>query len=425
MNKIDLKGIGRAPTSFRGSLAQGLAPSSEVSLDGGKFGAGFIKNYAVITRGEALGHQFWVDRDFVAQVSESLGGQGVKSRFTHPDMSSDGLASRLGRTYRAPSDNPDVARGDLHFSKVSRKTSDGDLAAHVVTLAEEDPTSFGASISFKIDMEATRLFNEEHGASWVEDEDYFSGGYWDLENFQSPDPLNTKNYLHVRLAENFASDIVDDPAANPDGLFCKDPVFQDAEALASFALGQTTEAPELLSFDVDPNRLASFFNRFLTSRGLAIMPVDKRPKLGNKKESLNGEDSGPAPADPNETPDGAPAPVVEETVEEAPVDDVEETVDEAPADSPAEEAPGDQLSSGREEFNRYVEAFGSELGGEYFGQGLNFSDAQTAFNKALKAENESLKKKLKANAQSEPTPLSSEDPGAKSKSGFAAKIKIK
>ena len=40
--------------------------------DGGKYGVGMIENVSVITRGEALGHDAWIDEPFLKQVAEAI-----------------------------------------------------------------------------------------------------------------------------------------------------------------------------------------------------------------------------------------------------------------------------------------------------------------------------------------------------------------
>ena len=139
--------IADKPTTFRGTLATGLSAGSKIDPNGGEYSAGLIPGFAVITRGEALGHGMWIDRDFVNSVSESLSSGSVKSRYTHPDMSSDGLAKSLGRvSFCESGEEEDIVRGDLHFYESAHRSPDGDLAAHVMSLADEDSESFGASI---------------------------------------------------------------------------------------------------------------------------------------------------------------------------------------------------------------------------------------------------------------------------------------
>ena len=191
MQKL-LNNINKPVKSFRAETAKGfLASDDRVQEAGGEFGFGVIKQYAVITRGEALGHGFWIDDKFVEDVQFALSAEekGLKSRYTHPGMSSDGLSKRLGRTIGGSSKDG-VVYADLHFAKSSTTSPDGDLRKHVIDLAKEDPESFGSSIVFQHDIEAFVEFSIKHGA---ELRDGPWGEYLDFEKFESPDELNENN----------------------------------------------------------------------------------------------------------------------------------------------------------------------------------------------------------------------------------------
>ncbi len=280
---------------FRGTVTKGLckglsvtalaAALAEAPADGetkpdqapqGETGA--IENYAVISRGEALGHGFWCDLDFCGQVATGLsatGDKGLKSRFTHPSLSSDGLGKFLGRTTGGKLDG-DIVRGSLKFSETAYDTPDGNLAKYVSELAAKDPEAFGASIVFDFDRQATIDFALANGAVWAEDG--WGGKYLNTDNFKSPDPLNTKNLLHARLGKLHAVDIVDDPAANPGGLFHRgQDLATEADALFSYAAGITKEAPALTALDVDPERITGFFQRFLSTHKLQLLPAGAKP----------------------------------------------------------------------------------------------------------------------------------------------------
>lgn len=421
----------KAPEYFRGSLATGLAAkASEIEPDGGNFGAGLIPGVAVITRGEALGHDLWIDEDFVASVNEAMaadGAKGTKSRFTHPDMSGDGLAKGLGRVVFRESKDQAVARGDLHIWQSARKSPDGDLGEHILTRAEEDPSSFGASISFLRDLEAEEAFVELNS----EEFDFIDrwGEKQKGRRFVSPDPLNVNNYPHARLAKLRAVDIVDDPAANPDGLFCKDETFADAEALVEYVLGFSEEKPELVSLNVDPDRIGSFLDKYLSRRGLEIMSV----KLGtrSKREEFNEdavdevvetEETNPEPTSEDEVPeptDGDTDPTVNEGGEEPVVENQE--IEDEKAGRETVDASSD---GGRSELKRFMTAFGDARGAQWYAEGISFADAQGHFAKALKEENESLRRKLKSAAETEELPLSAGglDEERRAKAGFGSNL---
>ncbi len=87
------------PMIFRAGVVRGFDSKPEISREGGEFDAGFIKNFAVITAGEALGHGAWIDNEFVNQVAKELSfaKKGIKSRYTHPNQCGDSLSKGLGR----------------------------------------------------------------------------------------------------------------------------------------------------------------------------------------------------------------------------------------------------------------------------------------------------------------------------------------
>lgn len=254
---------------FRSNPTRGGKP--RVEREGGHFGAGLITGYSAITRGEALGHYAWVDQFAVEQVA-MLGNRarnGVKVRFTHPGLSSDGMGTLLGRAknFRVEGDK---TLADIHFQKSAHNTPDGDLAKYVMDLAEEDPEAFGTSIVFDHDRGEEDRFEADH-----EDED----GY-----FRSPDDSNTNNYRHIRLAKLWASDVVDEPAANPGGLFRKgNEVAEEADRLCEFALGLSDEKPALQHLSADADRLAQFAARFMESHQLEL-----------RKKEMTKENTAPA-----------------------------------------------------------------------------------------------------------------------------------
>jgi hypothetical protein len=241
------------PEYFRAAQALGV---EAVERDGGKYDAGIIHGVSVITRGEALGHELWVDADFLSDTTAAINaGKGLKARFTHPGLSSDGTGSKLGTLHNAKTVGDQVI-ADLHFQRAAHKTPDGNLADYVMTLAEETPEQFGLSIVFENDTDR----QEAHQAE-----------YTDAGMFGSPDDFNTNNYPHAMLAHLRAGDVVDEPAANPEGLFRRGQEFaQQGEDLLSYVLGLTDAKPGAVCFGVDGDRASQFLARFLERHNLSI-----------------------------------------------------------------------------------------------------------------------------------------------------------
>jgi hypothetical protein len=245
------------PKRLRSPVSRG---SGFVIRDGGDNQAGLIEKISVITRGEAAGHDMWVDGTFLGQVRRKINtsGKGIKARFTHPSLSGDGLGKFLGRVKNASVSKGRVL-GDLHISESAQSTPDGDLADYIMTLAESDPEAFGVSIAFERNLE--------------EEQDFFKRYSDGRGRFASPDPDNTQNYPHFRLADLTAVDAVDEPAANPDGLFHRGAdVVREADSLLEFALDLSDGEPELVQLEFDPWKIKHFLHRFLDSHNLEIVP---------------------------------------------------------------------------------------------------------------------------------------------------------
>jgi hypothetical protein len=283
--------LAHAPTFDRAETAHGVG---RIHTDGGDNGAGLIEGFAVLSRAEALGHGYWIDEEMLAATAEALNANpaGIKSRFTHPGLSGDGLGSFLGRAKNARVDG-DIVRADLHLSESARNTPDGDLAGYVLQLAADDPEAFGTSIVFRHDVEAERghLDANSHVEKWTDG----NGNQRERNVFASPDPLNTDNLAHARLQELKAVDVVDEPAANPGGMFQRgQEIAEDADSLLSYALGLTDQKPVLAELSIDPDRVSGHFARFLTRHGLSLV---------SEKEALEmADDNTTTPATPPATP---------------------------------------------------------------------------------------------------------------------------
>lgn len=312
--------LSKSLTRFRGTIARGLAErESPVDPTGGDKQAGIIYGAAIITRGEALGHGHWCDATFCASVADALNAfsaAGLKARFAHPDMSGDGIGTFLGRWKLGVVDG-DLVRADLHFSRSAHRSPDGDLAEYVMGLALEDPEAFGTSIVFMHDYAAEDAFRAEHTTE-VETTDEW-GEKRKRSIFKSPDPDNKKNLRHVRLKALLAADVVDEPAANPGGMFHRSGVAHEAEALVSYALGLSNERPALSRLDVDPDRAMGFVTRLLERNQLELrkkespMPAEQTtssapPTQQSAAPTTQATSPATETTPPTSTPPATPAP---------------------------------------------------------------------------------------------------------------------
>lgn len=161
---------------------------------------------------EALGHGMMLDAKTIEQVV-TLGNKaknGIKSRFTHPGLSSDGMGKHLGRmkNFRVEGDK---AVGDLYLAEAASNAPDGDLAGYVMDLAEEDSEAFGMSIV----ASGEQVWTLDDGTE-VPAYDFFEDGA------KGGRPDNALTDLPVfRVHELDAVDVVDEPAANRDGMFSR------------------------------------------------------------------------------------------------------------------------------------------------------------------------------------------------------------
>lgn len=391
--------LSTAPKYLRSTPARGISTDNAKPIDrtGGRYGAGIIRGVSVITVGEALGHDMWVDETMLEQVAEHINryNKGIKSRYTHPSLSGDGLGRHVARLSDAYVDGDQVF-ADQHFLASAHDTPEGDLAGYLLTLADEDPEAYGLSIVFRHDQAAMDEFTALNS----------QGG-----QFQSPDPRNVNNYVHARVAEVRAADAVDEPAANPAGLFSKEQgIAEEADQLAAYALGLSDTKPELVSLDIDPDRIRGFASRFLHSHALEVKPMAKQL---NEEKPVDEVVEQPTPA---------------EAATDAPSDEPEEATATETAETaePVAASTGGSESS-RAEFARFREAFGDHAG-DYFAAGLSFEAAQARHVVLLAEENAALKQQLEALGQAggERSPIDLEPERSTNKGGgFASKIRIK
>lgn len=312
---------------------------------------GVIYGVSAVTRGEAVTHDVWLDQTFVKSVVDAINESSPKVRFSHPGMSSDGLGKYLGRaTNGRLSEDGQRALCDLRFAQSAHHTPNGNLAEYVMELARTDSESCGFSIVFESYKELEDEFAQQHS--------------------ESPDPLNTRNLRHARLRRLRAVDLVDEPSANPAGMFSAAGVVIEAEELAAYVCG-VGDKPNASQFAVDPDRVRLFFRRFLNRHNLSLV-----------KEA-------PVPTDihdPVEVPATA-------TVEETPTTEAPPV---AIAEPVAEPQPATAELSRREQSKPYLELFGDEVGSRYFAAGITLSEAKDRYIASLKADYDDLQKRFAA-----------------------------
>lgn len=114
-----------------------------------------LRGYVVALRGpfKSEGRGSFDDAS-LATIVQLMNAQplGLKSRFSHPTMSDDGLGSFLGRARNARLDG-DRVRADLHLDPAAFSSPRGNLGQYVLDLAESDPDALSSSLVLQADRE--------------------------------------------------------------------------------------------------------------------------------------------------------------------------------------------------------------------------------------------------------------------------------
>jgi len=356
------------------------APTFGIALDSVDAESHVLHGVAIVTEGPALGHGVSLDEEFVADVVKQSNATrtGLKSRFGHPTMSSTALGTFLGRAKHLRLDHVDgkaVARGDLFLSSSAADAPGGDLREYVEQLAADDPAAFGMSLAF----EAGDIYRR------TEDGKKVFPGQKDFNDTPGPD--------YIGLDELLAADAVDDPAANPSGLFSA----WHRETLA----GQVSEFldyhPEVFALmEEHPEVLEKFLVRYRAYRArkgatMADTTDDVVEELEQtlEAETVDDEAAEPAPETGTDTP---------EPEAETPSEEEEPKPDEAPVEEPLAADPQNVQAAAKP----YVTHFG-DRGARLFLEGKSFEEAvgiclaerEEQHQAALEAKDEQLAAKAK------------------------------
>lgn len=170
------------------SVAPVSTSSAEVDRDNR-----MIYGAKIIELGQINDPRGWVvDEATLAQVSELMAqpNKGLKARYTHSAaLGQDGLQTHLGRWVN-PRIEGSTVRADLKLSEAATKSPSGNLVEYVMSLAEEDPESFGVSVAGMLSRDMFEAESDE---------------------------------VFVRFSRLWSADVVGDPAATRGGLFNQQP----------------------------------------------------------------------------------------------------------------------------------------------------------------------------------------------------------
>ena len=363
-------------------------PPEEVDVE-----RGILRGVAIVTEGEAQGHCISLDAEFVEDTIRhgNKRKSGLKVRFGHPNMSSTALGTFLGRAKSFRLDEvrgAAVARADVYLSNEAKETPNGDLHSYVMGMADNEADMLGMSIVF---TEGSPF--QKAGPDGKVDKD-------------SP--------WYARLEKLHAADLVDDPAANPDGLFTASAWSRDTFA------SQVTEFldthPEIFAVvEKNPDVIGDFMARYQTylkRKGPAMVEPEETVSLEDmlaaeatdKKKAADDEAKATADAEAAAAADGDAEPA--EPAEAAEPDPA--TGDAAPATEDAEPDPALAADPGRTECRRFVKAYGPQ-GGQWYADGLTFEQATQKNTEAQNQRIEELENKLQSVDRGETEALAADD----------------
>jgi hypothetical protein len=347
---------------------------------------GIIYGVSITTMGEAKGHNVNLDSEFIDETIKqgNLLKQGLKIRFGHPNMSSTALGTFLGRAKNF-SRSGDIAKADIFLSNSAKEAPGGDLYNYVLNLANDDPEAFGMSIVFE------------------------RGDLYQLNDKQEKvyENLDAEEITYVELKKLIASDFVDSPAANPQGVFSE---FNNMTMAAQVTEFLDTHPEVLEHISKNPEIIEKFTQRYNEYLKLKQGVVMKEEIPNNEtleiEESADALDNNPAVEEETESVEA----VVELTETEL-SEELKEVVEEElklEIEVVEEELEVEELVSSleavvekteKEKFIEFAELEGYEFAKEHYGK----SDAELLAvknaalelsNASLKEENEALKKAI-------------------------------
>ena len=216
----------------------------------------------ICLEGEAKGHGVWLDREFIDSLVEAgnaAGEHGVKVRYGHPAMCADAIGTALGRASnfrlaevpRKTDDGETVfvagCLADVRLLKSAHDAPQGDIAAHVLKTAQEDPAMFGQSIVLSYADWVVKDADGNRRSYNAEVED----GELSADDWRK---LSADGKVYAVLGKLHGTDFTDSPAAT-DGIF-------STGTIAEQAVEMLDENPEVLdAIERDPSVVVEFLKR--------------------------------------------------------------------------------------------------------------------------------------------------------------------
>jgi len=237
---------------------------------GANNGAGMLRGFVVAQQGpfksEGRGE---FDNAALREIMRlgNTAPKGLKSRFTHPDMSADGLGKFLGRASNfnmstatdSAGEKVPAVRADLNFDPSAHDTPSGDLAGYVMRLAENDPEALSSSLVLEAE-ETYRL--ESDGTPARDDDGEIRPPLWRPTRLHASDIVDTGDAVDGLLSAELSTDNL--PMRQ---------LWRGAQFLDEVFKGQPREVVEA--------RLLNYLRRYLARR--FPMPT---PTLDRRRERL-------------------------------------------------------------------------------------------------------------------------------------------
>ena len=230
---------------------------------------GIIYGASAMQAVEALGHGVLIDDITLAQVRDfgNAAPKGIKSRYTHPGMCEDGMGSMLGRQRNFRIEGDRVV-GDLHLAAAAKLSPRGDLWTYTLELAEEDPAAFGMSVV----ITTFRAWKLANGSEIRTDDPSLRRGHGEDAYYARPEGATTdKPFVRVTALHNV--DVVDEPAANRDGMFSAFAGTTNTDSSEAFAALDAIRERLHLSIDGAQAFVARYFAARSTTPSKDIPPM--------------------------------------------------------------------------------------------------------------------------------------------------------
>lgn len=170
------------------SAVRGLPSGSRVDTENRVVYGVAVLQTGPLNEGDA--RPWFIDAESLSQVLSlaTVNPKGLKARWTHPNMSNDGMGTFLGR-WRNFRIEGGTLFADLHLSEIAFREGDESRGQYVMDMAKNDPDAFGVSIFPVLDKAAMEKLQTAAGTQ------------------------------PMRFSKLVAADVVDEPAATRGGFF--------------------------------------------------------------------------------------------------------------------------------------------------------------------------------------------------------------